>query len=68
MVGNKSDLEDKREITVERGKAFSERYGMSFMETSALTGDNIDSLFETLTRLVLKKVSQIFLIICYTFI
>ena len=48
MVGNKSDLELKREVDTERGKEFSLRYGMSFIETSALTGDNIDLLFETL--------------------
>lgn len=68
MVGNKSDLELKREVTTERGKLFSLRYDMSFMEISALTGDNIDIVFETLTRLVLKKVSLSFLINYYTFI
>ena len=61
VVGNKSDLEDEREISIERVKEFSELNDISFhMETSALTGDNIELLFETLIRLVLKKVSLFF--------
>ena len=68
MVGNKSDLEEKREIDTETGKEFGLTCDMSFIETSALTGNNIDTLFKTLIRQVLKKVSLSFLIICYTFI
>ena len=45
MVGNKSDLEDKRVITYEEGQDLEDKYNMNFLETSALNGNNIDKLF-----------------------
>ena len=48
LVGNKSDLEDERQITTEEGKALADKYGMSFIETSAKTGENVELMLETL--------------------
>lgn len=45
LVGNKTDLKEKREISTEEGKTFAEENGMEFFESSALTGDNIDNIF-----------------------
>ena len=47
LIGNKSDLEDKREVTYEEGAKYLEDDRiMSFYETSAKTGDNVKKLFE----------------------
>ena len=47
LIGNKSDLEDKREVTYEEGaKYLEDERIMSFYETSAKTGDNVKKLFE----------------------
>ena len=35
LIGNKSDLEDKREISFNQGKEFADNYGLKFIETSA---------------------------------
>ena len=35
LIGNKSDLEDKRVITYNQGKEFADTYGLKFIETSA---------------------------------
>ena len=46
LIGNKSDLEDKREVSIEQGEEKAKNSEMAFMETSALSGDNIDKAFE----------------------
>ena len=47
LIGNKSDLEDRREVTYEEGAKYLEDDRiMSFYETSAKTGDNVKKLFE----------------------
>ena len=42
LVGNKSDLDSQRAITLEEGKQKAEFHKMAFMETSALNGNNIE--------------------------
>ena len=47
LIGNKSDLKDKREVTYEEGAKYLEDDRiMSFYETSAKTGENVSKLFE----------------------
>ena len=41
LVGNRADLEDKRQVSFEEGKKFADKYGFDFYETSAKTGQNI---------------------------
>ena len=41
LIGNKCDLEERREVSSERGKLLAEKHGIPFMETSAKTGYNI---------------------------
>ncbi|KAK8794836.1 hypothetical protein WA158_001817 [Blastocystis sp. Blastoise] len=50
LVGNKSDLEDKRAVSYEEGKRLAGKYNISFFESSAATGQNISDIFMTLTR------------------
>ena len=46
LVGNKCDLEQKREVKSEEGEAFADRYNIEFFEASAITGYNIDEIFK----------------------
>ena len=47
LIGNKADLDYKREVTYEEGAEYLEDERiMSFYETSAKTGDNVKKLFE----------------------
>ena len=45
LVGNKSDLKEKRLVNSEEAKKNGESLGMTYMETSAFTGENVDELF-----------------------
>ncbi len=48
ILGNKSDLIDKREINKNDGIKKAEMYKTAFLETSALNGDNISKAFDEL--------------------
>ncbi|KAG9348112.1 hypothetical protein JZ751_004142 [Albula glossodonta] len=50
LVGNKSDLEDRRQVGVEEAKARAEQWGVSYVETSAKTRANVDKVFFDLMR------------------
>ncbi|QDZ22058.1 ras-related GTPase [Chloropicon primus] len=45
LVGNKTDLSEKRQVTVEEGEAKAKELGVMFIETSAKGGVNIKALF-----------------------
>ncbi|EIM90339.1 ras-domain-containing protein [Stereum hirsutum FP-91666 SS1] len=46
LVGNKADLSDKRQVTLEEATAKSQQLNIMFMETSAKAGHNVKSLFK----------------------
>jgi GTPase KRas protein len=52
IVGNKCDLEEKREVAVSEGRDLATNYGVPFFETSALTSLNIEEAFLALVRAV----------------
>ena len=58
IVGNKSDLEEKREVTTEEVKKKAEVYKMAYCETSALKAQNIEHAFQTLIKLVAEKMEK----------
>ena len=55
LIGNKSDLEEEREVETEKGKKLAEEYGFSFFETSSKEGTNVH---ESILELALKIVGQ----------
>ncbi|CAA0836034.1 Ras-related protein RABA5b [Striga hermonthica] len=58
LVGNKCDLDNIREVSVENGKAFAEQEGLFFIETSALASTNVNEAFEVVIREIYDKVSR----------
>ena len=54
LIGNKSDLEEKRKVTYQEGKDFATSNGMQFMETSAKTASKVQEAFELLTQEIIK--------------
>ena len=50
LIGNKCDMNDKRQVTKERGEKLAIEYGMKCMETSAKQNENIENAFFTLAR------------------
>ncbi|KAJ8003585.1 hypothetical protein DPEC_G00149870 [Dallia pectoralis] len=55
VVGNKSDLEDRRQVSVEEVRSKAEEWGVQYVETSAKTRANVDKVFFDLMREVRKK-------------
>uniref|UniRef100_A0A453BJ85 Uncharacterized protein n=1 Tax=Aegilops tauschii subsp. strangulata TaxID=200361 RepID=A0A453BJ85_AEGTS len=45
LVGNKTDLVDKRQVSIEEGEGKAKDLGVMFIETSAKAGFNIKALF-----------------------
>jgi small GTP-binding protein len=50
IVGNKSDLEDRRVISKEEGEKLAEKHGVMFSECSAKTGENVNFIFDELIK------------------
>jgi len=46
LIGNKSDLNESREVSYEEGLKFAEKNKMLFFETSAKNGVNIENIFK----------------------
>ena len=50
LVGNKTDMSDKRQISTEEGEAKAKELGCIFMETSAKVGYNVKALFNRIAE------------------
>ena len=55
IIGNKNDLEEERKVTKEEGEEKAKSFGCAFLETSALSGDNIEMAFELMVSSVFEK-------------
>ena len=55
LIGNKCDLEDQREISKEQGEEKAKSFGFSFLETSALSGENLEKGFQMLIEEIYQK-------------
>jgi Ras-related protein Rab-6A len=50
LVGNKTDLSDKREVTTAQGEEEAKKNGLMFIETSAKVGHNVKQLFRRIAQ------------------
>ncbi|GAA6233092.1 ras-related protein ralB-B-like [Lates japonicus] len=55
LVGNKSDLEERRQVSADEATAKASEWGVQYVETSAKTRANVDKVFFDLMREVRKK-------------
>jgi len=58
LVGNKCDLESKRQVDTEEAKAFAEERGIPFLETSAKNSLNVEESFLTMAREIQKRMQS----------
>ncbi len=54
IIGNKSDLKDKREVATDEGTSKSQKNKLAFMETSAKNNENVHKAFLTLFQEIIK--------------
>ena len=55
VVGNKTDLDDRREVNSNEGENYAKEHDFIFLEVSAKTGDGIEKLFDVILKKMLKK-------------
>ena len=58
IIGNKNDLEEFRQVSKEEGEEKAKSFQCGFLETSALSGDNIDLAFELMIGQIYDKYSK----------
>lgn len=54
LVAAKSDLEKDRRVSKKDGKQLAEKFGLTFLESSAKVNDNIDKVFENIANQVMQ--------------
>lgn len=58
LVGNKTDLRERREVRKEEAAAYADQHQLAFIETSALDCSNVDLAFDRIINEIYKVVSQ----------
>ncbi|MHA2392989.1 MAG: Rab family GTPase [Promethearchaeota archaeon] len=55
LVGNKKDLKEEIKINLQNAKELAESINLKYVETSALSGENVDDAFTTLAKILYKS-------------
>ena len=50
MLGNKTDLEDDRQVSEKEGEEMAQKHGLTYYEASAKSGQNVKEAFEDLAN------------------
>lgn len=58
LVGNKADLESRRQVSKEEGEAYAREHGLHFLEASAKTGFNVNEIFIRASILFYEKLQR----------
>ena len=56
LIGNKNDLEERREVDFEEANNFAKEKNIPYIEVSAKTGNNIKKLFDEMIKGTLSKI------------
>ena len=54
IVGNKSDLEEERQVSREEGEDFAKKINCNFYEVSAKTGYNVATVFDDIAQVTFE--------------
>ena len=50
LCGNKLDLKNKRQVSFEEAEKFAQNHNLTYVETSAISGEGIKKLFDVITH------------------
>jgi Ras-related protein Rab-2A len=57
LIGNKSDMNHRRQVSKEEGAQFAETHGLIFLETSAKTSENVEEAFIGTASKICEKIA-----------
>lgn len=55
VVANKVDLEDSRAVTQEEGEEYAKKHDFLYVESSALTGENVEEAYSALCKVMIEE-------------
>ena len=58
LVGNKSDLIEHRQVSIDKAKALAEDWKVPYIETSAKTMENVDQIFFEIMKLNQARIAK----------
>ena len=58
LIGNKSDLDQRRQVSTEEGERFAKENGLIFMETSAKTAMNVEEAFLQTSSMIYDNIDK----------
>eukprot|EP00794_Sanderia_malayensis_P019979 gene19979-21937_t len=58
LTGNKKDLDTEREVTFLESSRFAQENELMFLETSAMTGENVEEAFLKCSRVILNQIEN----------
>ncbi|HMF30912.1 MAG TPA: GTP-binding protein [Candidatus Lokiarchaeia archaeon] len=59
MAGTKADLDTRRKVFTEEAAEMGGKYGIpNIIEVSSKTGQNVDLLFETISRMMIEQITK----------
>ena len=58
LIGNKADLDASRDVTREEAEEFAKEHNLTFLETSAKTGDNVEEAFLQTAQNIYQKIQD----------
>lgn len=58
LIGNKSDLEQRRQVSFAEGQAFAKEHGLIFLETSAKTAANVEECFLQTSKMIYENIDK----------
>jgi len=58
LIGNKSDLDHRRQVSKEEGEQFAQQHGLIFLETSAKTAANVEEAFINTAQKIYENIQN----------
>ena len=58
LIGNKADLDNRRQVSTEEGERFARENGLIFLETSAKTSFNVEQAFLQTSQMIYDNIDR----------